>query len=276
MFNRLVGAAVLVLFGWGTAHAQVSAAEAEQIRARQQIASMESALTRAIVSGAENVMAQMRRVSPDRPRLGQARVSGFRLDDNVIFHVQVPELNLPITYYIALREQQDRTLWMRVQQLRTQALAMPAGPEQRELAEQILAIEQQLALGNLRVSPPSRGQVGPQSLVPDRDRVSVGIQQQPQVVEPSVMEDPESAYTREVKAALVDAMLTSSLTLGLRPEQWLVVVARDGVPGNPQQPGDAIDSSIWVMRVKGSTLAALQGRSITIEEARKQVEVKEQ
>ena len=273
MFKRLVGAAVLVLFGLGTAQAQVSAAEAEQIRVRQQMALMESVLARAIVNGAEQVMAEMRRVVSDRPRLGQSRVTGFRLDEsNVVFTVQVPEMVLPILWHVAVREQQDLTLWTRVQQLRTQASAMPAGSEQRDLMQQLVALEQQLGLGNFRVAPPSRGQVGPQSLVPT---VPEGVTQS-QAVEPSVVDDPESAYTRAVKAALIDAMIINSQGLGLRPDEWLTVVARDAVPGNPQQPGDAIDTSIWLMRVKGSTIAAYQSRTINLEEARKQVAVTEQ
>lgn len=271
-FKRSIGAVLLVALGWGTAQAQVSASEAEQIRVRQQMALMESVLARAIVNGAEQVMTEMRRVISDRPRLGQARVSGFRLDEaNLVFHVQVPEMVLPILWPVAVREHQDRTLLMRIQQLRTQASAMPAGPEQRELMEQIVALEQQLGLGNLRVSAPGRGQVGAQSLVPVPSSVSVSP-----TVEPSVVDDPESAYTRAVKAALIDAMLINSQGLGLRPDEWLTVVARDAVPGNPQQPGDAIDASIWLMKVKGTTLAAYQSRTISLDEARKQVVVTEQ
>ena len=55
-----------------------------------------------------------------------------------------------------------------------------------------------------------------------------------------------------------------------------VVARRDGGPANPQSPGDAIDASTQIISVKGTTLAAFQARTITIEEARKQVEIKEQ
>ena len=41
-------------------------------------------------------------------------------------------------------------------------------------------------------------------------------------------------------------------------------------------PGDSLDSSTWVMSVKGSVLAAYAARTLTREEALKQVDVKEQ
>ena len=271
--NRFVGALALLLIASATVSAQVSASEAERIRTRQDLATMEGVLQRAIVSGAENVIAQMRRVVPERPRLVAARVGGFRLPGyGLVFDVQVPKLDLPILYFMTLRDMQERNMWMQMQQLRTRVEVMPVGPERSQLAQQILQMEQQLALGNLRPTTPSRGQVGAQSLVPE---VPVGTTQSA-TIDLSVVEDPESAYTREVKAALVDAMLKSSGAFSLGPDEYMTIVARDGEPTNPQIPGDAIDSSIWVMRVKGSVLGAFQAKSLTLEEARKQVEITEQ
>jgi hypothetical protein len=257
----------------GTASAQVSPSEAERIRMRQDLATMEGVLQRAIVSGAENVMAQMRRVVPDRPRLAPAHVSGFRLDGHgLVFHVQVPQLTLPILYFVNLREMQERNMWMQMQQLRTQVSGMPAGPERTEREQQLAQIAEQLALGNLRPTAPTRGQVGAQSLVPP---VPVGVTQSV-AIEPSAVDDPYAAYTREVKAALVDALLKNGQAFSIRPDESLTIVARDGEPSNPQIPGDSIDSSIWVMSVKGSVLSAFQKQTITLEEARRLVEVTEQ
>ena len=273
MAHGFAGALALVLITSGIASAQVSSSEAERIRMRQDLATMEGVLQRAIVSGAENVMAQMRRVVPERPRLALARVGGFSLPGyGLVFDVQVPKLELPILYFITLRDMQERNMWMQMQQLRTQALTMPAGPEKAEREQQLVQMEQQLALGNMRPIATSRGQVGAQSLV---TQVPAGAAPAG-TVDLAVVEDPYSAYTREVKAALLDAMLKSSGAFSIRPDEYLTVVARDGEATNPQIPGDSIDSSIWVMRVKGSVLAAFQARTITLEEARKQVEVTEQ
>jgi len=44
--------------------------------------------------------------------------------------------------------------------------------------------------------------------------------------------DPAAAYTREVKAALIEAMLENSGPLAVANDEWLVVAARDSEPGN--------------------------------------------
>ena len=254
----------------GSAAAQVSPAEAEQIRLRQQLATMESVLDKAISIGAQNVVAQVRKIASERPRLiGQTRVSSIRLDGyGVVFNVEVPILRLPITWQVNVRDIQTRDALMRIQQLRNQASGMPAGRERTELLDQAIQLEQQLALGNFRPVEPRRGTLAAASLaavdVPRPD------------VEPSVLDDPESAYTRYVKDALIDAMLRNSQPLGIKPDEWLIVAARDGVPNDPQFPGDAVDSTTQIMRVKGSVLAAFQSKAISFEEARKQVEVTEQ
>jgi len=269
--KRLIATSTLVVAGLGTAYGQGSPAEAEQIRARQQIALMETVLAGAISNGAQNVILQLRRVIADyRPRTGQARVSGVRLRDyGVLFHVDVPGIPLPLLWEVLVLEAQTRNAITTIQQLRTQASAMPAGPESSRLMEQANRLQQELALGNFRATQPGRGVVGAASLVP------TAISRPPDA-EPSVVEDPQAAYTREVMAALIDAMLTNSQALGLKPDESLTVVARDGVPNNPQTPSDSIDARIQVMRVKGSVLAAFQARTISLDEARKQVEVTEQ
>ncbi len=274
VFNRMIAAAIVVFVTSGTAFAQVSPAEAERIRMRQQLALMETVLERAMEIGAQNVIMQVRRVVQDRPRLGQGgRVSGVRLPGyGMVFHVQVPEMILPLTYHVVVREQQDRDMWMRLQQMRNEVLGTAAGVERNQRLEEIARLEQQFLLGNMRPSVPSRGQVGPQSLVPV---VPAGVTQ-PLTSDPSVVDDPEGAYTREVKAALIDAMLTNSQALGLKADEWLTVYARDSTPNNPQSPGDAIDSTTQIMSVKGSTLAAFQAQTISIAEARKQVLITEQ
>lgn len=270
-FNRVIGAVALIGVGLGAAYAQELPTETEQIRARQQIATMETVLGGAIRSGAQNVILEVRRVIPDyNPRIVPARVSGVRLDDyGVVFNVDVPMLPLPFLWDALVLEMQTRNAVLRIQQLRTQASAMPSGPESEQLRSQANQLEQQLNLGNLRVAPPSRGTVAASSLVP------VGVERSV-VVEPSVVEDPAGAYTRAIKSALIDAMLNNSQALGLKADEWLTIVARDGVPTNPQSPGDAIDASVQVMKVKGSTLAAFRAGTISLEEARKQVEVTEQ
>ena len=270
ILNKLIITGTVALIGVGVAQAQVSPAEAEQIRIRQQIATMEKVLETAIGIGAQNVIAQVRRVVSDRPRLGQARISGTRLENyGVVFHVEIPMFRLPMMFQVVVRDMQTRDALMRIQQLKTQATGMTPGPERTQLLDQASQLEQQLALGNFRPAEPSRGVVGAASLVP------AGVTRTG-VVEPSVLDDPVSAYTSAVIAALIDAMLKSSQALEVKTDEYLAVIARDGVPNDPQFPGDTLDSTTQVIRVKGSVLAAYQSKAISIDEARKLVEVKEQ
>lgn len=267
----LIAVVMFVGVSFVSAVAQVSPAEAEQIRLRQQLGNMESALERAISIGAQNVIVEVRRIVPDRPRLlGQTRVSSVRLPGyGILFSVDVPILRLPLTWQVTVRDVQTRDALMAIQQLRTRASNMASGRERTELENQANQLEQQVALGNFQAVEPRRGAVAAASLAP------VGVPR-PSDVEPSVLADPESAYTREVKTALINAMLSQSQELGIKSDEWLTVVARDGMPNDPQFPGDLIDSTTQVMRVKGSVLAAYQSKAITLEEARKQVEVTEQ
>ena len=94
-------------------------------------------------------------------------------------------------------------------------------------------------------------------------------------VDPDVVENPHAVYTREVKDALIQAMLEQGPTLALGPDEWLTVAARDDEPRDPLRPGDAVDLSTWMIRVKGSDLAAIRSNTLSVEDARKRVEVSE-
>jgi hypothetical protein len=101
------------------------------------------------------------------------------------------------------------------------------------------------------------------------------VQVAPPAVDARVLDNPAEGYTREVKAALVDAMIENSGPLALGPEEWLTVAARDNVPRDPLIPGDMADFSTIIFRVKGSDLAAFRAGRMTLEEARQKVEVRE-
>jgi hypothetical protein len=276
IFNKGVGAAVLVLLTYGMAAAQgAPASDAERaraadlIRSRQAISTMEAVLQRAILNGAERVMAQVRTLMPlDRPRLSSnPRVHGVRLENyGVLFDVQVPGLDLPILWDVVVNNQSRETATaMALQQLRANMTGLQ-GAERARAQELILQLEQQMLAGNLRGGGEARGP-STTSVVPAAT--------QDAKVDPRVVEDPEGSYTREVKTALIEAMLTNSQALGVGADESLIVVAR-GTPSSPLSPGDSIDSSTWVMRVKGSVLAAFRAGTTSEEEARKQVEIKEQ
>lgn len=81
--------------------------------------------------------------------------------------------------------------------------------------------------------------------------------------------DPDAHYVESVKEQLINAMVRQSNSMELRPDEWLTVEARDGteVPGQVSQP------STMILRIKGSDIADYFAGRITIEEARKRVQV---
>jgi hypothetical protein len=281
MWKRGIAAGAIVLLAYGTGAAQTPTPEL--VRTRQQISTMGVVIEQAISHGAESLMAQLSNVMPDRPRLsGRPQVSGVRLQGyGVLFNVQVPGIRLPIMWDLFVQDRQIRdtqNLEVTLQQARTQASTMAPGPVRAQWEQLISQLERQLNAGTVRAGEAGRGSVTAASVIPAGANAGGGVRSEPQptAVDPSIVNDPMGAYTREVKLALIDAMLENTQPFKLGPDEWFTIVARDGVPTNPLTPGDAIDSSTWVMSVQGSVLAKYHARQITIEEARNLVHVLEQ
>jgi hypothetical protein len=83
-------------------------------------------------------------------------------------------------------------------------------------------------------------------------------------------EDPRVFYATELTSALVAALLDQGGTVGIGPDEWLTVAARESldlrfVPDDP--------ATTLMMRVKGSDLAALRDKGLTREELAKRIEV---
>jgi hypothetical protein len=242
-----------VLLAMTPAYAQQQAA-ADQAKARQRISTMEGVLERAVKSGADNMLRQVRAVTSDPPQLtGLPEVRGFRLDGyGVFFDVEVPQLILPVTW--PLRQLYRDNTSRIVNDLR--ALMVGLTPPQREQVAQLLQrIEWQAP------APVQLAGQGPGAQVP-------------RPPDPAV-DDPEARYTEEVKAALIDAMIENSQPLSIGPDEWLTVAARDNVPVDPLIRGDRAEFSTVIFRVKGSDLNAFRAGRITIDDVRKKVEVKE-
>ena len=267
--KRIIAVCVMVLGAAGAAAAQVSASQAERIHLRQQMATMELLLRQAVQHGGDMVYAQFKAAFPDRPRFSeQPRVTGIMLPDyGPVFTVDVPEFQVPVLWEVVMREAQLRSATAELQRMKAQWNGMAPGLQRDRLAGAISQLEHQLGLGS-RGFEAGRGGLNADPLVPAG--ISGGV-----ILDQKSVDDPVTAYSREVKAALVEAMLASSqLTIG--PDEWLTVVARSGVANNQQALGDAVDISKGLIRVKGSVLAAFRAGTISKEEALKQVEVKQQ
>ncbi len=252
----------------GTA-ASAQQADELQVRARQRIAMMEGALERAVQIGADNLLRQVKAVAPDPPMLtGVPEVRGFRLDGyGIFFDVGVPMLRLPVTWPLrSMLNRDNRELAILAAELK-QMLTQVDARYQPQFAQVVGRLETRIQAQGampLAIAPGTAGTVTATQAAPAQSQVDA-----------QVLDNPAEGYTREVKAALVDAMIENSGPLTLGPEEWLTVAARDNVPRDPLIPGDLADFSTVIIRLKGSDLTAFRAGRLTLEEARQKVELRE-
>ncbi|MGE3402956.1 MAG: hypothetical protein AB7K63_10235 [Vicinamibacterales bacterium] len=256
-------AAVLMLAGSAAAQGTQAAQATEdaQAQARYKVFVMEGALERAVERGAAVLSRQVRAISPDAMFLtGTAQVRGFRLDGyGVFFDVEVPALRPTVAWTLrAMIDDNGASL----AQLKAYVSRVQNAEERAEL---------QRAIRNLELQMPTRVAAGD---TVSAQTLAVGTAATPSA-DPLLLSDPAAAYTREVKSALIEAMLENSAPLAISEQEWLTVAARDGEPSNRLVPGDAYDLTTTVMRVRGSDLIAYRTGRITLEEAKHKVEVKE-
>jgi hypothetical protein len=253
----------------GTA-ASAQQADESQVRARQRIAMMEGALERAVQIGADNLLRQVKAVAPDPPMLtGVPEVRGFRLDGyGVFFDVGVPMLRLPVTWPLrSMLNRDNRELAILTAELK-QLLTQVDVRYQPQFAQVVSRLETRIQAQGalpLRETPGATGTVAAATQVGAAELT----------VDAGVLDNPAEGYTREVKAALIDAMIENSGPLILGNDEWLTVAARDNVPRDPLIPGDLADFSTIIIRLRGSDLTAFRAGRLTLEEARQKVEVRE-
>ena len=251
--------------------AQVSQTEVDQVRARQKISLMESVLESAVANGADSLMRAVRAVMPPDALMltGAPSARGFKLDGyGVFFDVEVPAFRRTIAW--TLRQMVDDNglgAAAAVNQLKAY-IATVQDPRQRT------ALDRALRRLELQVGP-----VGPiqQDAAARPGATAVSTQAVPLPatphVDPALIDDPNAAYTREVSAAIIDAMIENSGPLPVGETEWLTVAARDNVRPDRLVPGDTSNISSIVFRIKGSDLAAFRTGRMTLDEARKHVEV---
>ena len=244
-------------------------AQSDQAQARYKIFVMEGVLEKAVQNGAAILSRQVRTIAPDAMFLtGAAQVRGFRLDGlGVFFDVEVPPLQ-PTAAWILRATMADNG--NSLAQLRAFVQKVNDPRDREELLRAIRQLE--LAMPSIRQVDANPGGAAGQVVGQVAQRQATPP---PLPADALLVSDPAAAYTREVKAALVDAMLENSGPLAVGNDEWLVVAARDSEPGNRLVPGDAYDTTTWLLRVKGSDLAAFRAGRMTIDEARGKVEIRE-
>ena len=258
-----------------------------QVAARYQLAIMADVLERAVQQGARQMSRQWQGGMPQMLLMGgDARARGFRLEGlGVFYDVDVPAMRQSVVWSWRMLDLSGGGPAGAIEELKA-VLKTVTDPVQRKTLDQ--AIRQlELQLGpsgsvadSIRADstparegqatvvttprPPGaapRGQSGGAPIIAEAPRVAGE-------------ENPAEIYTVAVKEALMDAMLRYSQSLALGADDWLVVAARDrGEPGVGAD--DPFDATTIQLRIKGADLQAFHAGRLTLDEARKRVEVKE-
>ena len=262
------------------AHAQVTRSEADQVRARQKISMMESVLESAVANGADSLIRAVRVVMPPDALVltGAPSARGFRLEGyGVFFDVEVPIVRPTMAW--TLRQMVDQNglgAAAAVNQLKAY-IATVQDPRQRANLDRALR-RLELQVGPVGPVGPVQQDASPRTVgttISAQSTVVPAAAPAPSAVDAAVLEDPNGVYTREVSAAIVDAMIENSGPLPIGDDEWLMVAARDNARPDRLVPGDTSNISSVVFRIKGADLAAFRAGRMTLEEARAHVEVKQ-
>jgi hypothetical protein len=227
------------VMAWPTMSAAQSlvAPGAEQIRRHEQINLFEGTLERAVRNAAGRVAKDVQEHTSNANFMTtDAHAKGFILDGYGVFvYVEIPALDLNLTVGLML-DQMERDAQQR------------AGDQTKGDAN--------------TVSDRRDLKVEPVPAIPKTAREALK----------SVMDTGEK-YRNEVKLQLTDAMLDFSKNLELKADEWLSVAAR-GSEG-ALTPGEVLQQTTVVLRVKGSDLSDYFAGRLTKDEARAKVELRQ-
>jgi hypothetical protein len=274
----VVGVVVTIgMSGVGSAQVVPDAAEIERVEARHRVFMMEGVLERAVQVGVDNLRRRVRSVMPDDALLqgGVAQVRGFPLEGyGVFFDVEVPALRRSLAWSMRTMHDTGMALARDLAQIRSMIQSIVDPQAQAELDRTLRRIQRQVG-----PTPSLQADLGASS-------AAVTVREAPSAERPAeapygaavidqvLLNDPNEAYTQEVRAAVVDAMVENGGQLALGDDEWLTVAARDSAPAGPFVSGDP-DAVTLVLRVRGSDLSAFRAGRLALEEVRERVEVDE-
>jgi hypothetical protein len=232
---------------------------------RYQIGQMERVLEGAVEHAVDNIRDRLQAVGPTELLISDnARVRGFRLDGyGMFFDVVVPSLDTTVLWSIRTLDQNDLGLESALKALQTHV---------REAGD--VNLEQALRRIELQMNPAVLARAA--APVPNGSRNATGpvaAVDEPKPAADPILANPSETYRAEVTRALMDALLDHSGSLGVEPAEWLTIAARRNDDRPPLAPADT-DAQTFILRLRGSDLAAFLARQIPREEALKRIEVR--
>lgn len=268
---------VVLLTSVSASAQQAPRPDSETIRARQRIALIEGMLERAVQNGVDNFARQVQALAPNADGMamlmGAPQVRGFRLEQpgpsGIFFDVLMPSLQLSMVW--PLRTQAaDPAAFVTLNDLRSQ-LDRVSDPQTRlDLMQRVRQLETQLG------SQQANRRRGAATTVANVQATTADTGVAPPPASPvdmAIIDDPADAWRREVRSTLIDAMI-ENIGMSLGPDEYIIIAAR-GVLSSDRLVSDPGDARTIELRLKGSDLAAYRAQSITLDEARKRVAVRE-
>ena len=254
-----------------TAQPRANASEARaEVAARQQryeISTLERVFEGAVEHGVAVVRDRMQSIAQMPTELlisDNAHARGFRLDGyGVFFDVSVPTFDMTL-WTLSRMDQNDLGVDSAVRELQQ----LVKGNVNAEQALRRLELQVTPA-GITRLAAPaagSRNQTGSAASATDDPSPRAGAPD-------PIFTEPSEAYRTEVVAALKEAMLNHSSSLGIQANEWLTIAAR----GNDDRPRLApadVASRTRILRLRGSDLLAYLAQTINKEEALQRIEVR--
>jgi hypothetical protein len=257
------------------------------VDARYQLAIMADVLERAVQQGARLMTRQLQGSMPQMLLIdGGARARGFRLDGyGVFFDVDVPAMRQSVMWSWRMLDLTGGGAVGALDELKAHLKTVTDPAQRKSLDQAIRQIELQIGQApsvadaiRAENAPRREGQATVVAVPRPPGAVQAGQTGGAQFVteapRPVSEENPADAYTVAVRDALLDAMLRYSQSLAVSANEWLVVAARDrGEPGIGAD--DPFEVTTIQLRIKGADLQAFHAGRLTVDEARKRVEVKE-
>jgi hypothetical protein len=245
------------------------AADIRQLR--YQIGQMERVLEGAVEHAVANIRDRIQTLGPTEVLISDnARVRGFRLDSyGVFFDVVVPSLDTTVLWSMRTLDQNDLGLESALKAL--QAHVRDLGDANLEQALRRIELQMNPVVV-ARAASPAPAAPGARTLTGSVAAAAADDAQQKEAVDP-VFSNPSEAYRTEVTRALMEALLDHSSSLNVEPAEWLTVAARRNDDRPRLAPADS-DAQTFIIRLRGSDLAAFLARQIPREEALKRIEVR--
>jgi hypothetical protein len=247
-----------------------AAAERANTQSRYQIGQMERVLEGAVEHGATITRDRLKAALPPGDTLmdgENARARGFRLEGyGVFFDVIVPpfETETTLTWSLRTLDQNDLGLDSALKTLESHIKAQGNTDLEQALRRVELQVNPaMLAAQAVAVPAGARNATG--------SAAAAGVD--PATPVDSILNDPNEAYRTEVVAALKDAMLDHSASLGIGENDWLTIAARANDDRPRLAPADT-NGRTRVIRLRGKDLLEYLARQITREEALNRIEVK--